>query len=208
MLIAYPLSNVAFIGAILNLKSVGMSYIKYERDIVTKYKVKLIGWPPTVKFASPSEIGTVDDIRLVRQALIVGDCKWMVQTRRQQQAHIEMLEARVAAGEVVGKKRKQRSDKGKTRKKSLRKGGKAGEKHRNEDTDSEDISQKNSSRPLKKKRKTVNDDTDEDISQKKNSQPLKKKRKTVAAARMLPPAVKSREFINDSDDDSEGEDSD
>jgi hypothetical protein len=27
-----------------------MSYIKYERDIVSKYKVKLVGWPSTIKF--------------------------------------------------------------------------------------------------------------------------------------------------------------
>jgi hypothetical protein len=190
MFIAHSLSNGS-IGSILNLKNVGMSYVNYERDIVTRYKIKLIGWPPAVKFASPSEIGTVDDIRLLRQALIVGDCKWMVQTRRQQQAHLEALAARVAAGEVIGKKRKQRSDKGKTRKKSSRKGGKAGEKHGDEDmdTENEDIAQKNVE---------------------KHRQPPRKKRKTAAAERMLPFAAriafKSHEFIDESEDDSEGED--
>jgi hypothetical protein len=168
-----------------------MSYVNYERDIVTKYKVKIIGWPSAVKFASPSEIGTVDDIRLLRQALKVGDCKWMVQTRRQQQAHIETLAARVAAGEVVGKKRKQRSDKGKTREKSSRKGGKGGEKHGNNDIDTEndDITEKNG---------------------KRHKKPPKKKRKTTAAARILPFAariVKSSKFIHDSDEDSDSDDS-
>lgn len=157
-----------------------MSYVNYERDIVTRYKVKLVGWPPAVKFASPSEIGTVDDIRLLRQALKVGDCKWIIQTRRQQQAHIETLAARVASGEVVGKKRKQRSDKGKTRKKSSRTGEKAGEKHGNEDTDSEN----EDSRPLKKKRKKT----------------------TAAASRKLPPAIKSNEFIGNSDGYTDDED--
>jgi hypothetical protein len=163
-----------------------MSYRNYEHDIITKYKVKLIGWPPAVQFANPSEIRTVDNIRKLREALKVGDCKWIVQTRRQQQEHIEMLAARVAAGESVGKKRKQRSDKGKSRqKKDVRKDGKAGEIHRNDDTDSED---------------------EEDTTQKTGEGsrwPLKKKRKTTTAARMLPPAIKSNEFIDDSDDDCE-----
>jgi hypothetical protein len=162
-----------------------MSYVNYERDIVTKYKVKLTGWPPTVKFASPSEIGTVDDIRLLRQALKVGDCKWMVQTRRQQLAHAEVLAARVAAGEVVGKKRKQRSDKGKTRKKPSKKAGNSSEKHRNKDTDSSE-----------------NEDVGRSGEQRRRPS---KKRKTAGAASMLPPTYKSRDFINDSEDESECE---
>jgi hypothetical protein len=52
-----------------------MSYLKYERNIVTKYKVELVGWPLTIKFASPSKIGTVDEIHRLRQALKDGDCK-------------------------------------------------------------------------------------------------------------------------------------
>jgi hypothetical protein len=168
----------------LNLKNISMSYVNYERDIITKYKIKLIGWPTAVKFASPSEIGTVDDIRLLRQALKVGDCKWMVLTRRQQQAHIETLAARVAAGEVVGKKRKQRSDKGKTRKKSSKARGRdAGEKNgidgENDGSENEDIDQTSGGQA--------------------GQRPLKKKRKTVGVARKLPPTVKSHEFIEDSD---------
>jgi hypothetical protein len=101
-----------------------MSYLKYEHNIITKYKVKLVGWPLTIKFASPSEIGTVDEIHRLCQALKVGDCKWIAQMWRQQQAHLEMPAMWEAAGESVGKKRKQRSDKGKTRRKTA--GGKAG----------------------------------------------------------------------------------
>jgi hypothetical protein len=49
-------------GTVLNLKNIGMSYRKFGLDIVSKYKVKLFGWPLAIKFANPSEIGTVDDI--------------------------------------------------------------------------------------------------------------------------------------------------
>jgi hypothetical protein len=44
-------------GAILNIKNVSMSYMKYDCDIVSKYKVELLGWPTSIKFANPSEIG-------------------------------------------------------------------------------------------------------------------------------------------------------
>ena len=57
-----------------------MCYVKYERNIVTKYKVELAGWPVGLKFANPSEIGTVDEIQKLRNALRAGDCKWTAQS--------------------------------------------------------------------------------------------------------------------------------
>jgi hypothetical protein len=171
-----------------------MSYVKYERDIVTKYKVELLGWPVTIKFANPSEVATVDDIRKLRQALRTGDCKWMVQTRRQQVAHAELVAAREAAGEPAVKKRKERSDKGKTRGKGSKKavggkGGGRGGRWVQGDDDAE------------------GGDTDGDGEQEQR-QPPKKKQKSATttaarAARKLPPAPKSLEFIHDSDDGSE-----
>ena len=62
-------------GAILNLKNVIMSYVKYEHNIISKYKVEIVGWPASIKFANPSEIGTVDEIRKLHEALRVGECK-------------------------------------------------------------------------------------------------------------------------------------
>lgn len=59
--------------------NVSMSYVKYKCDIVTKYKVELLGWPVRIKFTNPSEIGTVDDIQKLCQALKVRACKWVVQ---------------------------------------------------------------------------------------------------------------------------------
>ena len=162
-----------------------MCYVKYDRDIVSKHKVKIVGWPKAVKFANPSEIGTVDEIRKLCQALKVGECMWVAQSRRQQAAHTEMLATRVAAGELVVKKRKQRSDKGKTR-------GKGGEIHEKVVRDEKGGSAGNE------------DDNDDD----NGGQPPKKKQKCVTtararacAAKKLPPAPKSKPFIDDSDDD-------
>jgi hypothetical protein len=39
-----------------------MCYVRYEQDIITKHKVELVGWPTSIRFANPSDIGTVDDI--------------------------------------------------------------------------------------------------------------------------------------------------
>ena len=75
-----------------------MCYVKYEQDIISKHKVELVGWPAAIKFSNPSEIGTVEEIRKLRQALKVGDCKWITQSRRQQAAYAAMLAAKLGSG--------------------------------------------------------------------------------------------------------------
>ena len=149
-----------------------MSYVKYEQSIIIRYKVELIGWPALIRFANPSEIGTVNEIRSLCQALKVRDCKWVVQLQWQQVAYAEKLAARAAAGQLVVKKRKPRSDKGKARgkKDTSRKGGKC-----------------------------VWDGDREDIRGSEDEQPPVKKQKHAAVAASstaskLPPALTSREF--------------
>lgn len=92
-------------------------------DIVSKHKVELLGWPTSIKFANPSEIGNVEDIQKLHQALRARECKWVVHSQAQQASFTEKLSRREAAGEQVEKKRKQRSDKGKLR---VSKGSKSG----------------------------------------------------------------------------------
>jgi len=169
-----------------------MCYVKYDQDIVTKHKVELVGWPASIKFANPSEIGNVDDIRKLRQALKVGECKWIVQSRGQQAAYAEKIARRVATGEQAAKKRKQRSDKGKPRgskggKNAAGQNGKGARKHtgNGEPGESEDGSENDNSEGPR--------------------QPPKKKQKVNAAAKArirkkLPPAPKSKAFIVDTDD--------
>ena len=68
-------------------------------------------------------VGTVDDIRSLCGALIARECKWIAQSKCQQDHHTTMLKTRCDKGEVIGKKRKQRLDKGKKR---AHKGGNKG----------------------------------------------------------------------------------
>jgi hypothetical protein len=165
-----------------------MCYKNYERDIVTKHKAELIGWPATIKFANPSEIGTVQEIRKLRQTLKVGECKWIVQSRRQQAAYAEKLAAKEATGGLVVKKRKERSDKGKTR------GSLKGKKKAFASTSGTRDDQVGG---------PGGSEDDEDDEEPR--QPAKKKRKRMPATKAraekkLPPAPKSRAFIPDTDD--------
>ena len=63
-------------GNITRKEKVIMNYDNYDKSIVAKYKVKLMGWPNNLKFANPSHIGTVDDIQMLRHSLQTGTCHW------------------------------------------------------------------------------------------------------------------------------------
>lgn len=88
-----------------------MNYTNYDMNVVQKYSVKLVGWTYT-RFVSPHDIHTIDDIRVLLAALRSGACHWMRLTKAQISTHAKEIEAREAAGETVGKKRKKRSDTG------------------------------------------------------------------------------------------------
>ena len=79
--------------------------------MVIKYKVKLVGWPLD-KFVSPYSIYTVDELRNLRDALHCGSCYWKGLSTREVSQYVKDIEERETAGEVIGKKRKSRSDKG------------------------------------------------------------------------------------------------
>lgn len=93
-----------------------MNYHNYETAIVETYGVRLVGWPHGVNFISPSNIGTVGDIRKLRDALKARTCYWTVLSPAEIKAHTAELEARCSAGDVVRKPRKKRSDAGVPRK--------------------------------------------------------------------------------------------
>ena len=107
------------IGIILGLKNVNMSYKHYDHNIVSRHMVKLNGWPAGLQRISPSKINTVEEIRSLRDALRAGDCMWSKLSPRQHTAHLESLEARIAADPSLTKPtRKARSDKGVRKKKA------------------------------------------------------------------------------------------
>jgi len=95
-----------------------MNYVNYDTAIVSELKVKLVGWTKGVPFANPSAIGTVSDLRKLRDDLKSGKCHWVKLTPSQLSEHNAVLDMRREEGESVGRARKTRSDKGKKRKSS------------------------------------------------------------------------------------------
>jgi len=89
-----------------------MSYSGYNASIVERYHVKLIGW--TYKdFVNPSKIGTITDIRNLRDALKSGQCYWTRLSQTELEEHLRNCQEN---GEDIRRTRRQRSDKGKARK--------------------------------------------------------------------------------------------
>jgi hypothetical protein len=171
-------------GKLLSLKNAIMSYRHYDLDIIVKHKVKLVGWPPGFPITNPSSISTMDQIKSLRDALKVGDCHWVKMTKRQQEAHVQELMTRQAAGELsIVKTRKERSDKGKKKQKAtpgsntVKKGKKLGKRKRIEGRNGEGGDEEQ------------DDDEDDSGHSEAVAPPQKKQRKNDAAAvkHTLPP---------------------
>lgn len=88
-----------------------MNYVNYHTAIVEKHRAKLFGWPLD-KFAPPSEINTVGELRKLRAALASGETYWRRLTPREVTAHMDKVQELQEGGQVIGRKRKTRSDKG------------------------------------------------------------------------------------------------
>ncbi|KAG1726726.1 uncharacterized protein EDB91DRAFT_1061490 [Suillus paluster] len=84
-------------------KDIMMNYNNYETSVIETYGVRLVGWPHGVKFTSPSNIGTVGDIRKLQDALKARTCYWAVLSPAEVKAHASELDTRRSAGEVVRK---------------------------------------------------------------------------------------------------------
>jgi hypothetical protein len=155
-----------------------MSYTRYDVDVVQKLHVKLVGWPAGIPFTSPSLIGTVGDVKILREALQNLECKWVSLSQRQREEHSTKLAAMTAAGTPSIKKRKQRSDKGVKRAKRIM------NRQDNEGQNDGGIG-RGEQGPSRKRQKTTAEAPPPGPS---------------SVQRMLPPMYKSREFIaSDSD---------
>ncbi len=97
-----------------------MNYVNYEKSIIQKYRVKLVGWPDNIKFTNPASLPSVEELEKLRQALRTHSCRWIKLSERDLRLLGESIAQRESPGEAVGRKRKQRSDKGKPRKKVAR----------------------------------------------------------------------------------------
>ena len=93
-----------------------MNYNNYDTAIVETYGVKIVGWPTSVPFTNPSNIGTIGEIRKLRDALKSGECCWKKLSKGERGAFNAELDTRRAAGESIKKPRKKRSDAGVSRK--------------------------------------------------------------------------------------------
>ena len=96
-----------------------MNYVNYDKSIVQKYRVEIVRWPENVKFTNPASLASMDELRQLRQALRTHDCHWVKITEREVRLHMESIKEQEAGGESVSRKWKQRSDKGKPRKKRV-----------------------------------------------------------------------------------------
>ena len=80
--------------------------------------LKLVGWPKNVKFITPVNLSSVDEVRALIHALKSEECRWVSLSTADIEEHMASIVAREAAGEQIGWKRKQLSDKGMPWKKS------------------------------------------------------------------------------------------
>ncbi|KAG1784872.1 uncharacterized protein HD556DRAFT_1250718 [Suillus plorans] len=105
-----------FSVAVTGKKDIAMNYHNYETTIVETYGVRLVGWPHGVNFISPSNIGTVGDIRKLRDALKSRICYWTVLSPAEVKSHAAELNTCRLAGKIVRKPRKKCLDSGVPRK--------------------------------------------------------------------------------------------
>lgn len=70
-------------------KTVPMNYANYWQKIVARHHIKLVGWPETVKFANPSDIATLRDLKRLRDALKWKKCHWVRLSAAQVAAELE-----------------------------------------------------------------------------------------------------------------------
>ncbi|KAI5999941.1 hypothetical protein EDD15DRAFT_2160115, partial [Pisolithus albus] len=88
--------------------------------------IDILGWPEGVPFQSPHTITNAEHLRILRDALKAGTCRWAYMSRQNLEQFQDQLKERRGAGELVGKPRKKRSDAGRKRRRiALGKGPKS-----------------------------------------------------------------------------------
>ncbi|KAK0229190.1 hypothetical protein EDD85DRAFT_957588 [Armillaria nabsnona] len=93
-----------------------MSYSRYQTDIIERHGVELTGWPARLlPLKPPSDIRVLADLKLLRNALVEGSCRWIHLSRPDVQDRINEHQRRAESSDIQTKKRKVRSDKGKKR---------------------------------------------------------------------------------------------
>jgi hypothetical protein len=189
-----------------------MNYINYRTSIQQKHHVELLGWPVDIPFANPHHITTVAVARKLQKALSVATCKWVLMTKRRIQEHAAELALDVEGGNVIGKKRKPRSDKGKKRKPEratvIEEGGEDEDDDGDEDEVEEEEEEDDTPPPAKKKKAAAPVKKPKAVATKSRTTTTAKAanavKKAKRIARALPPvAPKSKEIVDSDDDESD-----
>ncbi|KAJ7832583.1 hypothetical protein B0H13DRAFT_2370875 [Mycena leptocephala] len=94
-------------------KKIDMDYVNYKVDIRHKHGVELAGWPEGTPFVRPVKL-SAEQARKIRDGLKSGTIRWVALTKTQRKELAEEIDGLLAEGPL--KPRKERSDKGKTRK--------------------------------------------------------------------------------------------
>jgi len=160
------------------LGTAAMNYQNYNTQVIERLGVKLVGWTYS-KLVSPYEIHSVDDLRMLHNALVCGACFWMRLSKREMTHHKADMEEHKAAGEVVVKKRKVQSDKGMPKGPRKKPGG-------HETVDGDEEEEELEAGPSKKRK----------VVQKKGKAIARKRVGAAKAKSQVPP---SNEYITDSD---------
>ncbi|KAG6821950.1 hypothetical protein H0H92_015935, partial [Tricholoma furcatifolium] len=136
--------------------------------IVERYGVILRGWPEGLKFQSPAKITSTVDARLIRDALVSGECIWAKLSKEQKEERAKARKEAASNGEIAPKKRKKRADAGKPR--GPRKKAAGGKRKRGDDEDGQDGSDAENNPPRKS---------------------------TKMLAKQVPPMPTSKEYVDD-----------
>ena len=127
-----------------------MNYLNFERDIVVKYGIDIVGWTYET-FINPSEMSTsLPPLRKLSDAIKDGTCRFVRLSQSEHRAREKEYFRKVDAGEVAT--RKERQDKGVPR-------GKRTHAEANDDNDSDDEgpsgSTQHTEQPPEKRRRTM-----------------------------------------------------
>lgn len=100
-----------------------MHYARYDEEIVQRYGIELQGWTYE-QLVNPSTLSlSLPPLKELHDALVNGTCLFVKLSAAEKKAREAEYMAKIASGEVVSRKRKQRSDAGSRKPKRARKDG-------------------------------------------------------------------------------------
>ncbi|KAJ7885834.1 hypothetical protein B0H13DRAFT_2343103 [Mycena leptocephala] len=122
--------------AITKRTKVAMNYENYIRSMVEAKNIGLVGWPQGVAFKHMSLQSAIPPLKILRDALQVGTCRWKILTPSERERILTNFKDMVKKGEVKVKARssmRAATKKSSAQKKASTKKGKKGKESSEED---------------------------------------------------------------------------